>query len=826
MIGYKEVIPQELDPDCIRHLKAKSANNGGDTLAEHTWAVLGRLRDQLRLRPHLPELVGDERLWHRLYWGCFLHDFGKAAQQFQERLRDSPPDNHWKEARHRHEVLSLGFVDWLFPRGHQDRLPVLGVIASHHKDAPLILDKYGAGKGNDRQREFVQFLADQISPETQANLWQWLVEYGERWREYLGFPLLEAMQPTQLERFGAQSIADALHDFSRMDLAYQDGLDDPLSAFLYRGLIFTSDHAASAGVEPFPEMQLSPEIARYPLEEGGHQPNTHQQQAAGSPVGSRILIAPTGSGKTEAAMMWAAEQIRLRPTSRLFYTLPYQASMNAMAQRIAKRFFQVEFASSNGANSGEGNNTQVTIQHSRAALRYYELLMEADSGADKREIAAQARNLRDQAQLHRYPIRVFSPYQMLKVGFRLKGYESLLLDFAQGLFIFDEIHAYDPSRLALIIEMIRWLREEYAARFFIMTATLPPMVRARLLDALALSEGDIVIASEQTFAASQRHIVNVRPGTVLHQAAEILHRYRDGEAVLVVCNQVARAQEMVAALLTLDPTLQLDQGDQGDSQDAQVLLLHGRFNGADRNRKEGILADAAGVGATNRRPIIAVATQVVEVSLDVDFDVLYTDPAPLSALLQRFGRVNRSKPKRHELAPVFIFEEPVEDGGALPYDEAIVRRSLDVLTRHCQNQPIDESQVTELLAELYADPEILHKWEAEYQQIAGSFHNTLRNGIPYEPTDDALQREFYKLFDGRQILPVDLEDAFYDALEEGGFLPASRYLVNVTERQYWAMREFHRAGPDQYGIQHVDIPYSSETGLDIAGAIQRRDEDI
>src|SRR6185369_1133507 len=121
-------------------LMAKSQDYGGETLAEHTRDVLQRLGDMVSLHPDLPTAVG-ERLWQQMYWGCLLHDFGKAALEFQERLKGIK--NAWAEHRQRHEVLSLGFVDWLFPRGHMDRDWIIAVIACHHKDADILFDVYG-----------------------------------------------------------------------------------------------------------------------------------------------------------------------------------------------------------------------------------------------------------------------------------------------------------------------------------------------------------------------------------------------------------------------------------------------------------------------------------------------------------------------------------------------------------------------------------------------------------------------------------------------------------------------------------------------------------
>jgi CRISPR-associated endonuclease/helicase Cas3 len=88
-----------------------------ETLVDHTWEVLSRLADQLRLRPTLAEALNTPRLWHWLYWGTFLHDFGKAANGFQAVMQRR--ERRWG---FRHEVLSLAFVDWLFPADHRDRV--------------------------------------------------------------------------------------------------------------------------------------------------------------------------------------------------------------------------------------------------------------------------------------------------------------------------------------------------------------------------------------------------------------------------------------------------------------------------------------------------------------------------------------------------------------------------------------------------------------------------------------------------------------------------------------------------------------------------------
>jgi CRISPR-associated endonuclease/helicase Cas3 len=812
------IIPEQLNPTFMAHLKAKSKDSSGyrQTLAEHTWLVLSRLADQYLLRPTLGAQIGDERLWARMFYACLLHDFGKAAQGFQERLLEQPPANEWSTGQHRHEVLSLAFVDWLFPPEHPDRLPVICAIVSHHRDLAEIHRKYGAIDRTVEEKQRVAWLITQLTETEVAQLWRWLIEYAEVWRIALGMPALLEPPAPRFSPIEAKAIYAALDECSDYIIRYEEIVPDTthlVCDLLYRGLILTADHAASAGTQRFPALTLTREVALRPLTVKKREPRAHQTKA-GATIGSAIMMAPTGSGKTEAALLWAAGQIATRPAARLFYTLPYQASMNAMYERLLTRFFGYD-----ETQVRSGQCEEVTIQHSRALLKFYQDLMGLDEATPKaaKQMAGWLRNL---GQLNFHPIRVFSPYQLLKAGYSLKGYETLLVDYTDALFIFDEIHAYEAKRLALIISMISWLRRRFHARFLVMTATLPPPVQEKLIAALDLPPTNLIQATNDEFIRSQRHTVHLLPGRLEEVIIPLVQAdWQAGRAVLICLNRVADAQHVYRQLkriLKLKP-------------EEEIVLLHSRFNGEDRSRKERILLERAGVGRrqADARPFITVATQVVEVSLDVDFDTIYTDPAPLEALLQRFGRVNRGRDEAM-LCPVHVFRQPNSLGRKrpyLPYDELMVNQSLTVLEDYCGGgRTVDESLVTTMLKKIYQGP-VLSAWNAEYAQAASEFQTAILEQMkPYHSAGRDLQEQFYEMFDGIEVVPCDLLEHYQDALEANGYLDASRYLVNISKSQYGEFNGYglikHARALEGAYVDHIDVEYSQEFGLDLDNARQ------
>lgn len=764
--------------------KSPSANQKtGETLIEHTRRVLAALAAQRALHPTLSATVGYPRLWHVLFWAAVLHDCGKAASGFQQQLRGGQA---WGK---RHEVLSLAFVPWLAAALPDSEVTlVAAIIASHHKEARDIRCRYPITC--DAEDDALVGMVADLPPAALSHIWQMVAQQALLWRQSLGFAEagVEALPlpdpPLALSRLPQQRRADILatlgryYDFERA--LRTQAVDDHTNhlTIVARGLMINADHQGSAhlgALSPLPHASATALLSHLQLGESALY--AHQNKAA-MVQGACLLAAPTGSGKTEAALLWASQQRWNNwPAARLFYVLPFQASMNAMYRRLQKVY----------------GRPAVGLQHGHSLHALYRDVLDGES--TPLAAAGLARRERALSKLHYHAVRVLSPYQLLKAFYRLRGYEAVLADLVDSVFVLDEIHAYEPQRLALILTFFGLLRRHYGARFLVMSATFPSLVRRLLETELGCSQS--VVADADLFVRFQRHRLHLLDGDLFDQLPRIVEAVRGGLSVLVCCNTVGRAQ-------LCQQTLQEMLGPH-----AMVDLLHSGFNQRDRLAREERILAARAVGATALLPSVLVATQVVEVSLNVDFDTLFSDPAPLEALLQRCGRVNRLG--RRGLAPVHICTQPTT--GQHVYQAAHVVAALGVL-RPMDGQPIDESQVSQWLDSIYTG-EIADDWINTYNRQAREAQaGCLATLHPFAANDADLEEQFYRAFDAIDVLPACLLEE-YRRLSQTQPLDAASLLVSVRSYRY---ARYRRAGvvrrcPADPTLRIIDVPYSADTGL-------------
>lgn len=746
------------------HIWAKSPQRegaDGESLESHTlqvWHNLWRLRDRA---PDLPFTCAMPRLWRRIAVAVMFHDLGKCCNGFQDAVH--------KGARfpHRHEVLSVAVLSRMVVCDPDGDLPwIVAAILTHHKDLPEIDALYPDEEDFDGLME--------LDSEANAEFYATAADLF-----FAGLhPLLAAISdlkfvhPSQnAYKSATATIRPALRHVS--NLVRQIRRAGPfegiaIGALFLRGLLLLADHAGSAGEKFVILDQIRSEttmLAALKLRQEDLYP--HQSDV---PPGNTTLIAPTGSGKTQASLLWAAKTGSIRAGNPiLFYVLPFQASINAMRERLA---------------DGLGS-TKVTLQHSRAAQAIYRQLLNRDY--QPAVAALVARRERSLARLHAKPVRILTPYQLLRAAYQLKGHEALWADASNSLMIFDEIHAYEPVRLGMILATLRYLTRHLGVRALVMSATMP----RRLLQIISdiLPESNHLSSSPEIFVQFRRHRVHLLSYDLLEPVItqRVLADAREGKAVLVVATTVGRAQLIFRQL-------------RGELNE-RVSLLHGRFHSEDRFEKERDLASKR--GPNGNEPVVLVATQVVEVSLDVDFDVLYTDPAPLEALVQRFGRVNRRR--KAKLRDVFVMATIPE--GSPVYGERVVRAALEQLAK-VNSQPLDENLVQGMLDTIYDGP-WGDQWAADVELHMRDFRkNVLESMMPFCSSDD-LAAKFDELFDGFQVLPKCLESEYARRKEEDE-LSAPALLVPITRGQFFGIKPERRNG-----VFVADRPYTALEGLKV-----------
>lgn len=774
-------------PNWLEDIWAKSPDNkkdsSGESLPEHTFNVLKKLSELASIRPHLPKIVKFESIWKCLFWACVLHDFGKATKSFQIVLRGG------KRWDHRHEIFSIPFLDWIAENFTGEELAMIGAtILFHHKDPEDIFILYPASE--ESEENFSKIFSSEFDDKTLEGLWLWLQDCLELWIKFLSFetlgikPLKLPPREEAIEKIkskGCLIIRNYLRYYRQWFKNSKRIAEDSLlyAKISLRGHIHIADYTASAHIatiKGFHHIIFPDILAALNLNE-----NTafdHQKRCRNL-KSSVILIAPTGSGKTESAIIWAYFQIKNgNPLARIFYTLPYQASMNAMYERL---------------NNGIFSNN-VGLEHSRSVLALYRIFLEKNFSYYEAE--KQSRALRDLVRLNYYPLKILSPYQIIKAFYRIHAYEEILTDFYNSGFILDEIHAYEPGRLAMILATIEFLNKNFAAKFFVMSATLPDVVLNKLKDVLI--EPEAILADPHLYKQFNRHRLFVLNGDLLEtiNIQRICQDIKRGMSILICLNTVDRAQKAYKKIKDILKDTNTD-----------IILLHGRFNSKDRLSKEKLIRQKTGAKSEKRSPVILVATQVIEVSLDIDLDTIYTDPAPLEALIQRFGRVNRRRLKKE--APVHIFTEPA-DGHGIYKDELIIR-TLNLLKKN-HGEMINEEEIKYWLDEIYQGS-VLKDWLEAYEISWNQFKATCIDNLRAFDSNYALEEEFYRAFDSIEVLPSNLVEIYLKIFKTEP-LEANQLLVSIRWRQFFKNFKSGRAHKiEENGIWVLDCNYDEENGL-------------
>jgi len=743
-------------------------------LLHHTLDVFRFAKSYAERWPHL---ATDEHFFDDLLLGALLHDLGKAASGFQN-LLEGKEDGSWNG--YRHEILSAALVTALpYSERRQD---LLLAIMTHHMGLNDDLNSRRSLASYDPKDD--PHTPFQIRLAQLSAHWSSLGQlYGDL-TSYLGHDLWFALPETP------QHLADPFKALRENQLRRRRSRQPStatlaLRKIFMRGLLIAADHLASAAITDanadqeviLPEMptlrQINPSDLGFTL-------NAHQYECAET-TGSVFLNAPTGSGKTEAALLWTQANQSPQNTRHIFYVLPFTASINAMYHRLKDKHF------------GEG---AVSLLHGRSAYFAYKWLCEAEPDTETKEVARQVKVARQQTKELYYPVKVLTPHQVLMAFLGVKGWEKSFCEYAGGLFIFDEIHAYDPHLTGLLFEMLKRLTQELEAEVCIMSATFPTLLKGALEEHI----GPFTEIATRERERYSRHIVAVREGSLEGCLEEIRTKLAAGLKVLVVLNTVKAAMTCFEQLR---------------ASAKNPCLIHGRLIQRDRQAAESALA--------KKDVDLLIGTQAIEVSLDIDFDVLYSDPAPLDALLQRFGRVNRKSLQELEQLPedvryrnVVVFKEQL-DTDARIYDRSdagkrLVKRTLATLS----DGLLEESAVQGLIDTIFDEEQLRSFLETarERTEKLKNFMDTIEPGSEKPFGEDDVLSD---LIDSLPIVPVRFQGEHQRLLEERRFFDAQDFEFSISWGRYHALRNKGQLAPQTINKQTVyygEFAYEEGIGPD------------
>lgn len=479
--------------------------------------------------------------------------------------------------------------------------------------------------------------------------------------------------------------------------------DKWLKFVVIKGMLNKFDYTASAG---YTEAELSPDLEEKKLKKAIEAtlpvlrpPQRFMRQHSDHNV---ILVAGTGSGKTEASLLWLNGE-------KGFYTLPLQISSNAIYERI-KDVYGYE---------------DVAVLHGNSLIRY----VEEDNGTDGYERYQQARNLS-------MPLTVCTVDQIFKFTYKAFGTELLAATLKYSKVIIDEIQAYSPQLIATLIYSLKII-DRLGGKYAIITATFPPVLQ-HFMEKYGVAKN----CEYKDFASSsprKRHWVTIRENLSYEELVEQGRMKK----VLIVCNTVKRAQEVYRELKKRTE-------DSCTNGECEVRLLHSRFIRKHRGMLERKIMEFS---ADKDAKGIWVATQIVEVSLDIDFDVLHTEICPCDSLLQRMGRCNRKERYEPKEANVFVYVKQDERARSKIYDEDIVKRSLALLPGYA-DQLFTEKMKIEYVNQVY-DPEEI-KGTSYYKSIK-TWLDRFEMTVPGEYRSEEVNEQF-RMIHSVSVMP----DVIYD----------------------------------------------------------------
>ena len=459
-------------------------------------------------------------------------------------------------------------------------------------------------------------------------------------------------------------------------------ISQDIDAIKIKGYLHKCDYSASSGYTAeyennFLEKSLENVLNKWKLDNQDASWNELQQYCIENKNENIIAIAQTGMGKTEAGLLWISD-------NKGFFILPIRTAINAIYDRTKK------YISSYGGNLEE----QLGLLHS-SSLEYLLLQSEDDKYDDKDEYI----DKKEDKEIIEYekiakqlslPINVSTIDQLFDFVYKYPAYELKLTTLSYSKIVIDEIQMYGPDLLAYLVYGLERIVEQ-GGKVAILTATLPPFVKELLSKNIKfkIKEGGFT-------DNSKRHNLKILDKRI--DSNDICNKYRENEKlnksnkILVVCNSITQAQNLYEEISDI-------------LGNKNLHILHSKFIKCERLSKESEIIEFGKTYKDNKsneldkQSGIWISTSIVEASLDIDFDYLFTELQDLNSLFQRLGRCNRKGKKDSSENNCYIYTQ-IDERSFINGDRGYIDKDIFELSKEAISLwegQISETQKIELI---------------------------------------------------------------------------------------------------------------------------------
>lgn len=442
-----------------------------------------------------------------------------------------------------------------------------------------------------------------------------------------------------------------------------------------------------------------------------------------------IAIAQTGMGKTEAGLLWISN-------NKGFFVLPIRTAINAIYDRVR-----------NDILDNKSIDEKIAILHS-SALEYYIRNIEINN-AEKEEI--DLLNYHKIGKQLSIPLNISTMDQIFDFVYKYQGYELKATTLSYSKIVIDEIQAYGPDLLAYLICGLEKI-VELGGKIAILTATLPPFIKDLLMKNITFKENEAPFTNDM-----KRHNLKVLNKRI--NSEDIRNKYGENKKleknnkILVVTNTIKEAQKLYEELKDLIPIEELH-------------ILHSKFIRKDRLEKEREIIEFGRTYDENKnldkQNGIWISTSIVEASLDIDFDYLYTELQDLNSLFQRLGRCNRKGEKDSSNYNCYIYTE-IDKINLTNGDKGFIDKRLYELSKEAiisYDGQISEQEKIKLI-ETYLTTEKLKG--SDYMREYKNIYDYIKIVPPYE---FEIEKIDLRNILSEEIIPSPVYEKYLEEIEE------------------------------------------------------------